>query len=125
MIHYTPEGHVLRVGLNITIGTWRKPYVTFRWVWYDTMTRNLSSRRFRIRLYQWPMFMWGRDQRNVVHGWLWENDFMIVPKTLLEDEAPRILAVAKLLQIHDYPPSLDDIVLWSSKDGKLSEVPHG
>lgn len=85
MIHYTPEGSILRVGLNITCGTWRKPYMTLRWVWYDTETHILSSRRFRIRLYQWPVFIWGKDQGNVINSWLWENDFDVVSREVLHD----------------------------------------
>jgi hypothetical protein len=85
MIHYTPEGAIARVGLNITCGVWRKPYVTFRWVWYDTVNRMLSSRRFRIRLYQWPVFMWGKDEGSVINSWLWEHDLDVVSREVLQD----------------------------------------
>lgn len=118
MIHYTPEGTVGRIGLNITIGTWRKPYVTFRWVWYDITTRMLTSRRFRIRLYLRPVFIWGRDESNVVNGWLWDNDFVAVPRTLLEDEAPRILALVNIYKEHNYPKEGTEIKL--TKEQALS-----
>ena len=85
MIHYTSEGAISRIGLNITLGTWRKPYVTFRWVWYDTVNRMLSSRRFRIRLYRWPVFMWSKDEGSVIDNWLWENDLDVVSREVLQD----------------------------------------
>jgi len=85
MIHYTPEGSIARVGLNITCGVWRKPYVTFRWVWYDTVSHKLSIRRFRIRLYLWPIFMWGKEEGNVIDNWLWDHDLDVVSREILED----------------------------------------
>ena len=95
MIHITPEGQILSIGLNLTFGTLRKPYVTLRWVWYHTRTRMLSCRRFRIRLYQWPAFVWGKDERHAVRGWLWENDLTAVPNVLLEDHAPFVLKLMR------------------------------
>jgi len=85
MIKYTPEGRISRVGLNITLGTWRKPYVTFRWVWYHTPTHMLTSWRFRIRLYLWPVFMWGKDSTNVIDSWLFDRDLIVVNREILED----------------------------------------
>lgn len=78
MIHYTPECTQARIGLNITVGTWRRPWIAFRWVWYDTVTRNLSSRRLRIRLYLRPFFLTSSDTYNVVHGYLWERHAVVV-----------------------------------------------
>lgn len=78
MIHYTPEGHVARIGLNFTLGTWRKPWFAFRWLWYDTVSRNLLSRRIRVRLYQWPAVLLSKDKYNVVHGYLWERNAVVV-----------------------------------------------
>jgi hypothetical protein len=118
MIHYTPEGHTVRIGLNITCGVWRKPYVTFRWVWYDTATRMLSYRRLRIRLYQLPVIIWGSDKASVVDGWMWEKDMVPVYRALLEDEAPRILALMDIYKKHDYPPEGTEIKI--SKDEALS-----
>ena len=112
MIHITPEGQILSVGLNLTFGTLRKPYLTLRWVWYNTRTRMLSSRRFRIRLYRWPVFMWSKDERHAVKSWLWENDFSVLPNSVLEDHAPQLRALAELYRLNDYPHSLDGLVLF-------------
>ena len=115
MFSITPEGHILRVGLNLTFGTWRKPYVTFRWVWYNTLTRKLTSWRFRIRLYQWPAFMWSKSSGDPVKSWLFDNDMVPVYRSLLEDEAPRILAVMRVYESCDYPSS-DAVITF--RDGK-------
>lgn len=85
MIHHTPEGHIARIGLNISVGTWRKPWVAFRWVWYDTVSRNLTSRRIRIRLYQWPAVLMSKDKYNVVHGFLWERNAVVVNRDVMRD----------------------------------------
>jgi hypothetical protein len=112
MIHYTPEGQVLRVGLNITVGQWRKPWISFRWVWYDTRTRTLTSLRLRIRFWLQPFFIWGKDEGKVIDSWLWENDFAVLPKSVLEDLAPQLLALSELYRLNGYPYSLDGLVLF-------------
>jgi hypothetical protein len=78
MIHYTPESSSPGIGLNITIGTWRKPWFSLRWVWYTPKTRNMTSRRIRIRLYMRPFILTSKDTYNVVHGYLWERNAVVV-----------------------------------------------
>lgn len=106
MIHYTPEGNIPKLGLNIAIGatwrkpfvvfgkTWYKPWISFRWVWYDPMTGTMSSRRLRIRPYMRPFILTSTDRVNVVDSWLWNHDHIAVPREIIEDEC-HIPAVIK------------------------------
>ena len=111
MIHYTPEGGYPKIGLNITCGTWRKPWITFRWVSFDFKTKIATSHRIRFRTFMRPFILTSRDEYHVIKDWMWSNDFMAVPKTLLEDESPRILALASMYEKLDYPSTLDGVSL--------------
>lgn len=85
MIHFTPEGEHLKVGLNITVGrnNWW-PYITFNWMWYDIATHTLSNKRLRIRTWRLKVFT-SSDKSNVIESYLRFHELMAFPREFLED----------------------------------------
>lgn len=85
MIRYTPEGYSPSIGLNITLGTWRKPWFSLRWVWYDPGTQIVTSKRIRVRFYMRPFILTSSDRFNAIENWLREHDCEIVSREKLHD----------------------------------------
>ena len=82
MIHYTPEGHHIKLGLNFS----RAPG-GFRliWAWYDFATHKAFSARFRLRLHIKPRILWSVERFNVIDNYLSINGFELVHSEVLED----------------------------------------
>ena len=55
MIHYTPEGHQIKLGLNFSRA---KGGLRLLWAWYDFATHMATTYRLRIRLHMAPRIMW-------------------------------------------------------------------
>jgi hypothetical protein len=82
MIHHTPEGHHIKLGLNFS----RAPG-GFRmlWAWYDFATNTATTYRLRIRLHMAPRIMWEKKTFNVIDSYLMVHDLELVQKEVLED----------------------------------------
>lgn len=96
MIHIHKPGHFIHLGLNIEVGLrGRWPWITFIWCWYNVAKRETYGWRLRIRTHTKPHFLFSKHTHQVIDGFLMENDLMLVERTLLEDQAPWVYAVAK------------------------------
>jgi hypothetical protein len=82
MIHHTPEGHYIKLGLNFsrTPGGFR-----MLWAWYDFATNTATTYRLRIRLHMAPRIMCEKNTFNVIDNYLTLNDLELVQKEVLED----------------------------------------
>ncbi len=82
MIHHTPEGRHIKLGLNFS----RAPG-GFRllWAWYDFATNTATTYRLRVRLHMAPRIMRETKKWNVIDNYLMINDLELVQKELLED----------------------------------------
>lgn len=81
MIHYTPEGAYIKLGLNFafTPGGFR-----IAWAWYDFATHNAVTYRFRLRLWH-PQVMWSINRFNVIDAHLARHDLELVSREVLND----------------------------------------
>jgi hypothetical protein len=82
MIHYTPEGNIIKVGLNFgfTPGGFR-----LVWAWYDFATHNAVTYRLRLRFNKRPNYFWVVNRFNVIEGYLNLHDFDLVSREVLND----------------------------------------
>jgi hypothetical protein len=82
MIHYTPEGHRIKLGLNFSgaPGGFR-----LLWAWYDFASHTATTYRLRARLHMAPRIMWEKKTFNVIDSYLLANDLELVHKEVLED----------------------------------------
>lgn len=82
MIHYVPEGHHIKLGLNFSrsAGGFR-----FLWAWYNFATREATTYRFRFRWHMKPRFIWNTRHFNVVDSYLEAHDLALVHREVLED----------------------------------------
>lgn len=115
MINFTKEGAPKKIGLNLYRAAGG---FVVAWLWYTPQTYKLKCWRFRLRMHIKPRILWSVESSSVVDSWLWNNDMVPVYRTVLEDEAPRILALMELYKEHNYPPEGSEIKI--SKDQALS-----
>lgn len=82
MIHYTPEGHHIKLGLNFS----RLPG-GFRllWAWYDFATHKATTYRLRVRLHMAPRIIWESKTWDVIDNYLMVHSLELVNKEVLED----------------------------------------
>lgn len=82
MIHHTPEGNVMKLGLNLR----RAPggFLAI-WAWYDFATYTATTYRFRLRLHRRPWLLWSVSNWNVIDDHLWNIDCELVPREVLAD----------------------------------------
>lgn len=82
MIHYTPEGSFIKLGLNFsfTPGGFR-----FMWAWYDFASHNAVTYRLRLRLFGQPAFMWAVNRFNVIEAHLMRHGLELVNSEILAD----------------------------------------
>lgn len=82
MIHHTPEGSYLKLGLNFrrTSGGF-----CLTWVWYDIATHTATTRRFRLRLHVKPYILLSASEWNVIEEHLRLNDLALVNREWLQD----------------------------------------
>ena len=81
MIHHTPEGSFIKLGLNFsrTPGGFR-----LMWAWYDFVTHNAVTYRLRLRFWK-PQFMWAVNRFNVIDAHLMRHDLELVSREVLHD----------------------------------------
>ena len=82
MIHYTPEGHHIKLGLNFSIlpGGFR-----MLWAWYDFATQKATTYRLRVRLHMAPRLMWEVKTWSVIDSYLMTHDLELVHREVLQD----------------------------------------
>ena len=82
MIHYTPEGAFIKLGLNFsfTPGGFR-----VMWAWYDFATHNAVTYRFRLRIGRGQNFMWAVNRFNVIDAHLMRHGLELVQSEILQD----------------------------------------
>jgi hypothetical protein len=82
MIHYTPEGHRIKLGLNFSgsRGGFR-----LLWAWYNFATHKATTYRFRLRLTMRPWIIWESKSWSVIDNYLEMNGLEVVHREVLED----------------------------------------
>ena len=82
MIHHTPEGAHIKLGLNFsrTPGGFR-----LVWAWYDFASNMATTYRLRVRLHMAPRIMWETKTWSVIDSYLMVHDLELVHKEVLED----------------------------------------
>jgi hypothetical protein len=82
MIHYVPEGHHIKLGLNFS-----RAQGGFRllWAWYDFATHKATTYRFRFRWHMAPRLMWEVKSWSVIEAHLEMHGFELVNREVLED----------------------------------------
>jgi len=82
MIHYTPEGHRIKLGLNFS-----RTQGGFRclWAWYDFATHKATTYRFRFRWHMAPRLMWEVKSWSVIEAHLEMHGLELVNREVLED----------------------------------------
>ena len=82
MIHYTPEGHCMKLGLNFR----RAPggFVAY-WAWYDFATYKATTYRLRLRLHIKPRIMWSVTKWDVIDNHLMIHNLVLVNQEVLQD----------------------------------------
>ena len=82
MIHYTPEGHRIKLGLNFSgaPGGFR-----LLWAWYDFGSNKATTYRLRVRLHMAPRILWEAKTWNVIDAHLELHGLDVVSKEVLAD----------------------------------------
>jgi hypothetical protein len=82
MIHYTPEGHHIKLGLNFSgaPGGFR-----LLWAWYNFGTHKASTYRLRLRWHMAPRILWETKTWNVIDAHLALNGLDVVSTEVLAD----------------------------------------
>jgi len=82
MIHYTPEGAHIKLGLNFSLapGGFR-----LLWAWYDFATHKATTYRLRLRWHMAPRIIWETKTWSVIDSYLMVHDLELVQKEVLED----------------------------------------
>jgi len=82
MIHYTPEGCYIKLGLNFSgaRGGFR-----LLWAWYNFGTHKATTYRLRVRLHMAPRIIWEAKTWNVIEAHLALNGLDVVSTEVLQD----------------------------------------
>jgi hypothetical protein len=82
MIHYTPEGHHIKLGLNFsrTSGGFR-----LLWAWYDFATNTATTYRLRVRLHMAPRILWETKKWNVIDNYMQVRGLEMVSTEIIQD----------------------------------------
>ena len=82
MIHHTPEGHHIKLGLNYS-----RSRGGFRllWAWYDFAKHEAFAARFRFRWDIKPRFLWEVRRWSVIDSYLLTTGQELVTTETLED----------------------------------------
>ena len=107
MIHFIKEGSYKKIGLNIYR---TKGGFVITWVWYDIRHREIHGWRFRFRAHLRPWFLFNRSRESTIDAYLFENDYVVVEKALLEDNAPSVLAVTQFKSAQAKKDRLDRLM---------------
>ena len=106
MIHHTPEGSYLKLGLNFR----RAPGgFCLMWVWYDIATYTATAYRFRLRLHVKPYILLSATEWNVIENHLMLHDLVPVNREMLQDmsaaESDRLRRAKAFVQFGPYGKS--------------------
>lgn len=82
MIHYTPEGAHIKLGLNFSE---ERGGFRLLWAWYNFGTHKATTYRLRVRLHMAPRIMWETKTWSVIDSYLMVHDLELVHKEVLED----------------------------------------
>lgn len=82
MIHYTPEGRHIKLGLNFSgaPGGFR-----LLWAWYSFADQKATTYRLRLRMHMAPRIMWEVKTWSVIDAHLTAHDLELVHREVLED----------------------------------------
>ena len=82
MIHHTPEGAHIKLGLNFsrTPGGFR-----LLWAWYDFASNMATTYRLRVRLHMAPRIMWETKTWSVIDSYMMVHDLEFVHREVLGD----------------------------------------
>ena len=82
MIHHTPEGCHIKLGLNFS-----RSRGGFRllWAWYDFAKHEAFTARLRFRWHITPRFLWSVERGNVIENYLNVRNLALVNQEVLED----------------------------------------
>ena len=76
MIHWTPEGYYLRVGLNLYATKW---WLRLAWYWYEPATYKASGWYIRFRSSPKPHWIYKKvEPVSVIENYLFETNQMLV-----------------------------------------------
>jgi hypothetical protein len=82
MIHHTPEGRIMELGLNYR----RAPGgFCLTWVWFNFAKYETSAYRFRLRLHIKPYVLLSVNRWDVIENHLMLNDLALVNREWLAD----------------------------------------
>ena len=86
MIHYRREYRPVRIGLNITVGTTKRwwPYFTFIWAWYSPTLYKMRTWRIRLRTHC-PKIFYEVGEWDVIERYLMMKDERLIKRELIED----------------------------------------
>jgi len=82
MIHYTPEGHHIKLGLNFS-GS--KGGFRMLWAWYNFANQKATTYRLRVRLHMAPRILWETKSWSVIEAHLAMRDLELVHREVLQD----------------------------------------
>jgi hypothetical protein len=82
MIHHTPEGRFIKLGLNFS-----RSANGFRllWAWYDFAKHEAFTARVRFRWRIRPYFLWSVERHNVIESYMNMHGLAMVEREVLED----------------------------------------
>jgi len=82
MIHYTPEGRHIKLGLNFSGA---KGGFRLMWAWYNFATHKATTYRLRVRLHMAPRILWEVKTWSVIDAHLSMHDLELVQREVLQD----------------------------------------
>jgi hypothetical protein len=99
MIHYTPEGHHIKLGLNFSGA---KGGFRLLWAWYNFANQKAITYRLRVRLHMAPRIMWEVKVWSVIDAHLAEHNLVLVHREVLEDLSAIEADVMRTNEPHAY-----------------------
>ena len=82
MIHYTPEGCYIKLGLNFSGA---KGGFRLLWAWYNFANHKATTYRLRVRLHMAPRIIWEAKSWSVIDAHLALNGLEVVSREVLHD----------------------------------------
>jgi hypothetical protein len=82
VIHYTPEGHHIKIGLNFSGA---KGGFRLLWAWYNFANQKATTYRLRVRLHMAPRILWEAKSWSVIDAHLAAHDLELVHREVLQD----------------------------------------
>ena len=82
MIHHTPEGHHIKLGLNFKRS---RGGFCLLWAWYAFAKHEAITYRFRFRMHLRPHIIRSVEKLNVIEDYLRVRDLELVNREVLQD----------------------------------------